>query len=1227
MRRYHRQALTLEVFVPIDWTATAGIAGKVLGPLGSLTRRLFRQDWKSRLLREAHKGTRSKALGRLRLVSRRRVRRWLADPTTRDRLAVPGQAGTSEELAAGLRRALAPRRWRWWPALPAADRQTAVTALVPAITRGYLRVQDAGPAADVVDRRAADRHAELTGEVQAVLGVQALPERIPQLPPICKVPLGRLAQQDQALAGRLAQLLTDPSVRPVTIAADLTGSPPDWLGAAPPAAWMVVAEFATAHHHQPAAAVGFERAVAAGASPRAAWLARAALAAHAAEAPAKARALLDGITDHDHPLVRATRAVLDSDWDAVQAAAHDADPADENHWLIELLAANAAGLSGRLDDAIDQLEMILDRDEQASVAALEAARLRVQRISGHASSRWAHDLRRARQLALHARDTRRNWRGPSDQAVALACEASAILNEWPRVLQLAQAPPAGEALDLEAASQRVLRWVAEAAIVRRDTPLAADVIGRIHDESIQARLAAELAAARGEPADQVRAGYERAYELAEDDTQRLAAQQGLASLGVWPLPGFDQVRARDETAADHLAALSDLARGDHAAAIQRLRRWSRSSTPAARLLAEAYRRAGRPNDAAEVLRRLHEQTHNPRDLIDAAFTLDDAGQTTDAGALIKEALTTLPPDAADRQLIRRELIKRAAQDQRWAAVADQVHALRAEGLAEPADRWLLIGAMINQQQLDEAWQELRELPPLEPSDAQQARAWVELHFRHRHITPAIVDRAVDLLARWPDDEALNHAVMQLVLVGGASLELPEATAARARTAVTDILDRFPGHAIQLDATDPNTLVANLRTMLSERHERAAKAVRMITEQSQPYGLLANAAGRLYAEILILRGAGCLPAHPAAPDLAAQEEAAAHTALDGPVVLDTSTLHLAALVPDRWPDLAGAFTSVAFPLPAAADLLATRDLLAQRTTDTLGLDPTTGKLQLLEDTPEHVAELAARAAWMTTQANELDWVPYDRLARLADLDGDRTRPWLAAVDLAATRQQPLYCDDLGLRRLATYLGVPTFGTVALLGALVAAGRLPTDALSTAIGELAPYRVVDLPVDPARLRALAVKEGWAPVPAAYPLTRPAIWQQHLDIARDFYQEGCRRASQLGDEALTGWLQAAALGLTRTVATPYRTTVLGRLLTATVLGVHAHPDRFAVLLTGARRAATEVEASDPLPATVRELYTAFGQGMAPDAAARHMLLLCTALPAADRQLVTRVLLLTEE
>jgi hypothetical protein len=34
----------------------------------------------------------------------------------------------------------------------------------------------------------------------------------------------------------------------------------------------------------------------------------------------------------------------------------------------------------------------------------------------------------------------------------------------------------------------------------------------------------------------------------------------------------------------------------------------------------------------------------------------------------------------------------------------------AEGLAEPADRRLLIGAMINQQQLDEAWQAARVAP-------------------------------------------------------------------------------------------------------------------------------------------------------------------------------------------------------------------------------------------------------------------------------------------------------------------------------------------------------------------------------------------------------------------------------------------------------------------------------------------------------------------------------------
>jgi tetratricopeptide (TPR) repeat protein len=1212
-----------EVFVPIDWT-TAGTAGRVLGPL---VLRVFRQDWRSRLLRKVRQETRSKAVGRQRMVTRWRVRRWLADPATRERLALPDQTDTSEELTAGLRDALAPRRWRWWPALPEADRHAAVGSLLPAITRDYLRVQDAGPAADVVDRRAADRHAGLAGNLKAALDVQALPERIAQLPPTCETPLTQLGQQDQVTAGRLAQLLTDSSALPAILAADLAGKPPDWLEVAPPAAWLVLAEFAAAHQDPAAAAVGFERAADAGASPRATWLARAALAAHAAGDPAKARALADGVTDPSNTLLQVTRAAIDGDLEAVIAAARNTDPADADRWLIERLAANAAALTGRLDEAIDQLETILARDEQASSAALAAARLRLQRVLGHASVRWVHDLRRARQLALLARRTRRGWRGPSDEAVAVACEASAILVDFPGVLQLGQVPPAGDAIEPEAASQQVLPWVAEAAISLGNLPLAADVIGRIRNRSVQARLGADLAAARGETAEQLRSAYQRAYELAEDDTQRLAAQQGLAGLGIWPLPGFDEVHAQDEPTADHLAALSELARGEHVAAVQRLRRWQGSSPPAARLLAEVHRQARQPDEAVAVLRRLHERTHDPRALLSAAFILDDAGRTNESEELIQEALATLPPDAADRRLIRRELIKRAAQDQRWAAVAGHVHALRAEGLVEPADRWALIGAMINQQQLDEAWQELREQPPLEPSTAQQARAWVELHHRYQHVTATVVDRALELLAHWSDDEELNEAVMQLVLVGGRDLELPEPSAARARAVVADILDRFPDRVTQFDATDLESLVAQLRPVLVERRERTTWAIRMIVEQGLPYGVLAGVTGRPYAEVLILRGAGCLPVHPADPGLASQEQAAAHAALDGPVVLDTSTLHLAALIPARWPDLIGAFTSIAFPLPAAADLLGARDLLTERSTDSLTVDATTGKLQLLEDTPERAGEFATRAAWMAERANGLDRVPHDRLTRLTDLDSDRARPMLAAVDLAASRRQPLYCDDLGLRRLAAELGVPTFGTITLLAALAAAGRLSAGAVDAAIEELALHWVVDLPIDPARLRSVAAREGWAPVPAAYPLTRPAIWQRHPEVARNFYREGCRHGSQLDVDTLVGWLQAAALGLSRTVAAPHRTIVLGRLLTGTVLDVRADPDRFSALLGGARRAATQVEASDPLPTTVRELHAAFSQGMAPDAAARQVLRLCTILSADDRQLVVRALLLTEE
>ena len=55
--------------------------------------------------------------------------------------------------------------------------------------------------------------------------------------------------------------------------------------------------------------------------------------------------------------------------------------------------------------------------------------------------------------------------------------------------------------------------------------------------------------------------------------------------------------------------------------------------------------------------------------------------------------------------------------------------------------------------------------------------------------------------------------------------------------------------------------------------------------------------------------------------------------------------------------------------------------------------------------------------------------------------DPLRAWRAAVDLAAERQLPLWSDDIAVRSTAARIGIPAFGTYALLAALTDAELIP------------------------------------------------------------------------------------------------------------------------------------------------------------------------------------------
>jgi hypothetical protein len=62
---------------------------------------------------------------------------------------------------------------------------------------------------------------------------------------------------------------------------------------------------------------------------------------------------------------------------------------------------------------------------------------------------------------------------------------------------------------------------------------------------------------------------------------------------------------------------------------------------------------------------------------------------------------------------------------------------------------------------------------------------------------------------------------------------------------------------------------------------------------------------------------------------------------------------------------------------------------------------------------------------------------------ASTDGppDRHQAWLSAVDLAAERQLPLWSDDVAIRSIAASRDITSFGTWALLTALIELCLIP------------------------------------------------------------------------------------------------------------------------------------------------------------------------------------------
>ncbi len=1051
------------------------------------------------------------------------------------------------------------------------------------------------------------------------------------LPPPVQDAIGRLRGQNREVAAHLVGALANRQVPPAVVIQDLTGSPlPPWMAdsSTPIDAWVAVAEFAHAHSRDKLAAELLAKVASLGGPNRAFWLARAALDAAAADERQAAGAYLDDAerlaAGDTVRFVAAVRAAIAGDAAGILAVAGPSpDLARLEPTEFAMLCAEAYAVSGDIDAAISAFELLTTRYPSLAGFPLRAAQMLLQRVHSKASPSRVMDLRRARDLAVQARDARRVWHGDSAEAVTCACQAAVLANDFEGVLAYGLAIPAGRANAAEAAAPAVLGWTAKAAVVLGRVDLANRLIDQFSDPAEQAILLGQLAERDPQAAERARGAYHRALALATDDGQRLEIVQGLADLGEWPLPWLEELRAHDADLAEIVTATSESARGHHAQAIRRLRPLQGTSRPAARVLAEVQGWAGQIDDAVRTLRTGSRRFNDPHFLTIAAITLFEADRWEEAREVAVQALGVTSSDSPDRSVLRHLLSDEAWQRRDWPTVEEQARALLDEGATDPDQWWLLLAAVFNQGRPDDAWAIARRAPDLDPDNEGQARLWLALHGRFASDATA-VERALALLERYGGSEEFAAAAIGTIIMMARNASLPEPTAARLQQATGGFFDRFPSSTLlqRITFDGPETLLAELGARLAPGVAEYAEIRRRVAQGTSPVGMLAVAARKPYAEALLRRAVGFLLAHPADPALADLERQAAADALDTAVVVEPSTLYMGSLVPDRWADLLATFSQVNLPDASLHDILSARDGLALRSTMSMSWDPDQQRPRVVEISEADADLLARQAAWMAQAAGALEVVPTGALTQFPEVDDEHTRPWLAPLELAKQQGLAVCSDDLVLRALARSLGIPTFGTVALLDALVAADRLDDPTRDATLLELRRHRVVDLPFNEAHLLALAEADQWQPGSAFFALTRPAAWQDRRR-ALSLYRAGWRRINATDPGQLPAWLYAAILGFAGGQPSAEATAGAGLLLTLTALEANLDPATFAKLLPAAREAATELGGGDPLPKAVHDIAPIFIDALGHADGTRHVLRVFSELDPPDRLLAVRELL----
>jgi len=1001
-------------------------------------------------------------------------------------LVAPSDAADADRLSAVIVELVGPARG--WSQLGESDRESRAAAVALQVRANVLRRADPSGASQVLDRRADARHQEVMGTLEQ----QSFERRLAalSLPPYLADEVSELRDR----VPRLVELLEviDGSDDPPRRLVEWLQAPPGWFGEVPGAAWEVLGHALSAYGQPIAAAEAYLRAASDAVEPA---LLRALAAYHLSHGAllspthdvAEADAAIDArvanlLAGNTAPVARWLSAALGRDWPAARDAAEwlPATTSREQDLRTTLLS-QTLWLTGEDSEAERLLRAQIENTAAAGPLLLLAVQLRSGALRGQRPSRMGA-LVEAVDLALRARARRRRWRGDSAEAAIHAVEAAWLLDDFALVRRTVTPAPDGEATAAEVSDPRVVAFRGMLAALDEDADGARalvrdlDDFPRLHVEA----LLAGPTSLEGPLRPEVLKAWEALWDTARSDPERLLAARGLALNGRVHA-NLHELRGRDADAVAEVEQLADLARPRKSETVrawqQRLREGCGRSLDAARQYGQQLATQGKPRQAAQVWSDAADRFDDQSWRLRAAVLLHQADQPAAAQTTAEAVLTKTNAGWAGRRRAHEIALESSAQLGRWPAVIGHARALLA--LDDTVEvRWVLAHALAAEDDIPGAW---RAVTPggrlLEPILGQSNRWQTELRVRlARRCGSAeqLLDCAVDALRRYGDDQPFAAGVIQTVFLpappddnpsphfapasdasedSGAHLAAEvERSAVEAEFArlVEEFQGRFPDsphlRAITFDdPDDPEELIAKLTPLVKDRAVVLQEAWQKVRYGEWPFGVLALAASRRYAETYVLTASQGLLIRTADPtaDALDENDITASVSARQPVLLDATTLYvLNVLNADARSACLSAHSTLQVTRPTLDDLKATRDQLAVRGTMSVGYDTAAERLVATEIAPETAAAHAATARRLlelaTTSATVVAAAKPTRAPQARDIHAET---FLGLLETCKADGQALWSDDPVLRAIARAEGMSTFAPTPCSATCAPPGRSP------------------------------------------------------------------------------------------------------------------------------------------------------------------------------------------